>query len=123
MKYNSQKHHRRSIRLKEYDYSQPGGYFVTVCTQGHEHLFGEILDGEIKLNRYGEIVKECWHDLPNHYPCVKLDEFVVMPNHVHGIIIIMATVGAGLRPAPQVWTFILCKKNNVVASDLAIGIK
>jgi putative transposase len=97
MTYNPEIHHRRSIRLKEYDYSQSGAYFVTMCAWQRECLFGEIKDGEILLNAYGELVMKCWNDLPNHYHHARLDEFVVMPNHVHGII--MINVGAGLKPA------------------------
>ncbi len=97
MTYNPEIHHRRTIRLRDYDYSQAGAYFVTVCAWKKECLFGEIKDGEMLLNEYGEIVMKCWDDLPNHYQYTQLDEFVIMPNHVHGIIIL--NVGAGLKPA------------------------
>lgn len=93
--------YRRSIRLHGFDYGQPGAYFVTVCTRDRACLFGEVVEGEMVLNAFGAIVQECWQDLPNHYPHVGLYEFVVMPNHVHGIIPLTGeTVGAGLRPAP-----------------------
>jgi REP-associated tyrosine transposase len=98
MTYNPEIHHRRSIRLKEYDYSQSGAYFVTVCAWKEECLFGEIKNGEMLLNKYGGIVRNCWDDLPNHYQHAQLDEFVIMPNHVHGIIVLK--VGAGFKPAP-----------------------
>lgn len=88
MPYNPDIHHRRSIRLKGYDYSQQGAYFVTICTHQRNCLFGEIVDGEMKLNTNGEIAKGCWLSLPRHFQNVELDEFVVMPNHLHGIIII-----------------------------------
>jgi len=84
MKYNPKIHHRRSIRLKEYDYSQAGGYYLTIVTQNRECLFGEILDGKIILNKYGLIVKTIWNDLPNHYNHIKLDKYVIMPNYIHG---------------------------------------
>ena len=103
LKYDPHKHHRRSIRLKGYDYTQAGAYFVTICTQNRECLFGEVVDGVIRPNTHGAIVFEAWHDLPNHYPNVTLDAFVVMPNHVHGIIMLVtndAPVGAGFKPAP-----------------------
>ncbi len=87
---------RRSIRLKEYNYSQSGYYFVTVCARGRDFLFGDIVDGEMVLNEYGKILASCWHDLPDHYDNVELDRFIIMPNHVHAIII----VGAGL-PRPN----------------------
>jgi putative transposase len=90
---------RRSIRLKGYDYSQDGGYFVTVCAYGRECLFGQIENGQMQLNEYGEIVTDIWRNIPEHYQFVQLDEFVVMPNHIHGIIII-SKVGAGFKPAP-----------------------
>lgn len=85
---NSAENRRRGIRLKEYDYSQPGAYFITVCAYKRSRIFGEIADGEMKLNRYGEIVMECWHNLPNYEPHTELDAFVIMPNHVHGIVVI-----------------------------------
>jgi REP element-mobilizing transposase RayT len=97
MKYNPGIHHRRSIRLQGFDYSQAGAYFVSICTQNRECLFGEIVDGKMVLNDAGRIVQAVWDDLPNHYLDVELDECVVMPNHVHGIVVI---VGAGLKPAP-----------------------
>jgi putative transposase len=102
MAYDPQRHHRRSIRLKGYDYTQPGAYFITICTHGRECLFGEIIDGEMHLNEAGQIVVQTWQDLPNHVPNVQLDAFVVMPNHVHGIIIITdrtGGIGAGFKPA------------------------
>jgi len=87
-KFDPQKHHRRSIRLPGYDYSSAGAYYVTVVTQGRECLFGEIIDGEIYLTEYGEIVQKWWDEIPIHFPNVELGAFVVMPNHVHGIIFI-----------------------------------
>ena len=88
MKYNSHIHHRRSIRLKGYDYSQNGVYFVTICVQNRECLFGKIKNGEMILNNAGKMIEKYWHQIPEHYPNVILDVFVIMPNHVHGILII-----------------------------------
>ena len=88
MQYNPDKHHRRSIRLQGYDYSQPGIYFITICTKNHECLFGEILNGEMRLNEFGKIAHQCWLEIPQHFPHVQLDEFVVMPDHIHGIIVL-----------------------------------
>ena len=85
-----EKHHRRSIRLKGYDYAQEGVYFVTVCTQTRACLFGAVADGEMQLNNAGEIAKAAWDDMPARFPSVRLDAFIVMPNHVHGIIIVGA---------------------------------
>ncbi|WP_312825723.1 transposase [Epilithonimonas sp.] len=84
--YNPQKHHRQSIRLQGYDYSQEGLYFITICCQDRAHLFGRIVDGEMILNDAGSQSQECWQDIPNHFPNVVLHEFVIMPNHIHGII-------------------------------------
>jgi len=78
--------------LDEYDYSQPGHYFVTLCTKDRTHWFGEIKDGEIVLNEYGSILQKQWNWLPEQYPYVELDVFAVMPNHFHGVI---AIVGDG----------------------------
>ena len=92
---------RRRIRRSDIDYTRPGFYFVTICTKQKEEILGKIIIEGMDLNDYGRIVKECWMDLPNHYRCCRLHEFVVMPNHVHGIIEIAAgpNVGAGLKPA------------------------
>lgn len=87
--YNPQIHHRRSIRLAGYDYTQAGAYFITICTHDRQNLFGEIVDGEMVLNEYGRIVAACWLDLARHFPHITLGEWVVMPNHIHGIIVIV----------------------------------
>lgn len=89
MKFDPQKHHRRSIRLKGYDYSSAGAYFVTIVAWRREMLFGEVVDGEMRLNRNGYIVRDAWFDLMNHYRHVELGAFVIMPNHVHGIIVLV----------------------------------
>lgn len=93
MKYIPDIHHRRSIRLKHYDYSQAGAYFVTICTQNKEYLFGNVMHGEMILNEAGEMVKGVWHELPDRFSEIHIDEFIIMPNHIHGIISI---VGAPL---------------------------
>lgn len=97
MTFDPNKHHRRSIRLKGYDYSQNGAYFITICTYQKESLFGDVIDKEMILNGYGEVVKNGCESLLDHYPNIILDEYVVMPNHFHGIIIIdnNDVVGAG----------------------------
>lgn len=89
MKFDPQKHHRRSIRLKGYDYSSAGAYFVTIVTWQRECLLGDVVNGTMNLNRQGHIVHDAWFDLKNHYRHVELGEFVIMPNHVHGIIILV----------------------------------
>ncbi len=80
------KYRIETSRLNGYNYSKPGNYFITICTKDREPLFGEIIDEKIKLTEKGKIVSDCWYDLPNHYPNITLDEFIVMPNHIHGII-------------------------------------
>lgn len=145
MTYNPAIHHRRSIRLKGYDYSQAGMYFVTICVHGCENLFGEIVGGEnvgagskpapldgetsqpgksshtnraglesaptnespqpgessrMELNEYGKIVEYTWNDLINHIDGIELGEFIIMPNHIHFIIIIIGAIRVGLEPAP-----------------------
>ncbi len=79
-------YHRRSIRLNGYDYTQNGCYFLTICTRNRECLFGEIQNAEMFLSNIGEKVKDCWQEIPNHFPQIVLHEYVIMPNHVHGII-------------------------------------
>src|SRR2546423_12162335 len=85
---------RRSIRLPEYDYSAPALYFVTACTDGRRCLFGEVVGERMLPNAFGQIVESCWQGIPEHFPHIELDEFVVMPNHVHGIVGIVEPVGA-----------------------------
>jgi REP element-mobilizing transposase RayT len=80
--------YRRTIRLKGYDYSRDGGYFITICTSRRVHLFGEIKNQEIKLNRPGEIVEEWWRKLKDKFSGVDLDGYTIMPNHIHGIVIL-----------------------------------
>ncbi|MBS4000992.1 MAG: transposase [Desulfobulbaceae bacterium] len=82
------KYRIETARLTEYDYSQAGAYFITICTQNHNHIFGEIANGIIKLNEFGKIVEKCWFEIPIHFPNVSLDVFVIMPNHIHGIVMI-----------------------------------
>jgi putative transposase len=98
MNYDPDKHHRRSIRMRGYGYAQEGVYFVTVCAQDRQCLFGEVVDGEIRLNDAGRMVQAVWKELSIHYPGVEGDGFVVMPNHIHGVIIL---VGAGPRACPD----------------------
>jgi len=92
---------RRSIRLREYDYSRTGAYFVTVCTQNRECLFGKIVDEQMVLNNVGRVVVSCWENTPNMRPNVELDEFILMPNHIHAIVVITKSIGRGvLQYAP-----------------------
>ena len=89
IKFDPQKHHRRSIRLKNYDYSQEGAYYVTIVTWRREFLFGEIVNQEMMLSPYGEIVQKWWEEIPVHFSNVETGAFVIMPNHVHGVIYIL----------------------------------
>ncbi|QUW01469.1 transposase [Chloracidobacterium sp. MS 40/45] len=96
MRYDPERHHRRSIRLKDYDYTRMGAYFVTLCTRNRTCLFGEIVAGEMRLNEYGEIVQEEWFRSAEIRREIVLfsDEFVVMPNHIHGIVRIVESPNA-----------------------------
>jgi len=98
MRFHPERHHRRSIRLKGYDYRQAGAYFVTICTQDRAFLFGQVVHDEMQLNDAGKMVYDVWNDLPAFYPGVQTDAFIVMPNHIHGIIIL---VGADLPVGPD----------------------
>jgi len=98
MKYDPGIHHRRSIRLKNYDYSRRGLYFITICTQNRLCSFGGIKKGEIILNDAGKMIKTVWDEIPVYYQRFNVHEFIVMPNHIHGIIQIASNpnlVGAG----------------------------
>ena len=93
------KYRIESTRLKDYDYSRNGAYFVTICTKNSMHLFGSIVDQKLIPNRQAEVVTECWLGLPAHYTNCVLDKFIIMPNHVHGIIIIDNEIAeTGLKP-------------------------
>ena len=107
------KYRIESTRLKDWDYSTPSSYFITIVTNNRKHLFGKINNGEMILNDLGKIVNDCWSDLPNHYGNIVLDEFVIMPNHIHSVIIITEnetnnikmiapTVETGLRPVSTI---------------------
>ncbi len=93
-KFDPQKHHRRSIRLKGYDYSQAGAYYVTIVAWRRECLFGEVVNGEMRLNKIGKIVEWEWRELPKRLSYVTLGAHMVMPNHFHGILFIHENVGA-----------------------------
>jgi putative transposase len=94
MKFDPDKHARRSIRLCGYDYTKVGTYFITACIYQRQCLLGDVVNGNMVLNEYGDIVQACWDDIHAHFPNAKLDAFVVMPNHVHGIIVLQHAVNA-----------------------------
>jgi len=117
MPYDPDIHHRHSIRLRGYDYSQPGTYYVTVCTQKKKHIFGEVVEGEMSANDCCRIVARAWQDLPGRFPHITLDEFVVMPNHVHGIIIV-----GGRQAAPKLGDIIRAfKSSSAIAVNQALA--
>jgi putative transposase len=96
-----QKHRPRSIRLKDYDYSQAGAYFITVCAHTKEYLFGNVVDGRMQLSKWGCIVNEFWKGIPLHFQNIEIDASVVMPNHIHAIIFIGEFGRGGVSP-PEV---------------------
>jgi putative transposase len=93
-KFDPHRHHRKSIRIKEFDYTQAGAYFVTIVTYQRDCLFGKIENGIMVLNDFGKIADECWRAIPEHFPFIELGAYVVMPNHVHGVIVIRADESA-----------------------------
>ena len=121
-------HHRRSIRLPHYDYAQPRGYFIALCTQNRACLFDDIIKGKMVLNDAGIMVEKCWNEIPQHFANVILDEHAIMPNHFHGIImidcdIVGANVGANnyspLRYANGKWA--RQKQLGPLSVDLKLG--
>ncbi len=96
-----EKRHRRSIRLRDYDYSRAGAYFITVCTKGQELLFGEVNDGEVELNEFGRMAAEEWLNSARIRIEIELDAWIVMPNHIHGIVIIVNKRCRGDRPVAR----------------------
>lgn len=100
MKFNPDIHHRKSLRLKHYDYRQNGLYFITICCKDRQCLFGNIVANEMNLNNLGEMVRECWLKIPNYYSQVNLHQFVIMPNHIHGIIEIASNENWGECNSP-----------------------
>jgi REP element-mobilizing transposase RayT len=112
VRYDPNKHRRRSIRLQSYDYTQAGAYFVTICTQHRECLLGAIVEGDMVLNDAGCLIQAVWQRLPQRFPTIELGAYGVMPNHFHAIVILVVTspmdapsvdaqaVGASLVDAP-----------------------
>jgi len=118
MKYNPDIHHRRCIRLKDYDYSQAGLYFVTLCCDERKCRFGRIENGEMIMNEYGVIAHNEWINLTERFVQIEMDVFQIMPNHIHGIISIRAgAIRAGASPAPTVPT----NDDGFVGATLAVA--
>jgi putative transposase len=125
--YDPKIHSRRSIRLREYDYSQNGYYYVTICTRDRKCWFGNVVNGKMKLSGIGEIVKQCWDTIQQHFDDVILDEMVIMPNHLHGIIVINGNNGQPynalccrglINQTPTTTKWILQKTQNMVLGKI-----
>lgn len=101
MPYDPEQHQRRSIRLQGYDYSSPGYYFVTACTQRRRTMYGVVVDAEMQLNDAGRMVEHWWHGLAEKFAQVDLDEHITMPNHFHGIIVTVDRRRGAPRCAPS----------------------
>jgi len=92
---------RRSVRVGSFDYSAPGAYFVTICALDRACLFGAVEGDEVSLSACGEIVRSCWDEIPVHFPGVEIDAFIVMPNHLHGILVIASSTVGALHATPS----------------------
>ncbi len=114
-------YHRRSIRLTGYDYTQNGNYFLTICTRNRECLFGEVHDGRIYLSNYGRIVNECWQKIPDHFPQIILHEYVIMPNHVHGIIEMHNNTDTNIRDESVVGAAVGANNTGMCADTTDVG--
>jgi REP element-mobilizing transposase RayT len=110
MPYNPDIHHRRSIRLKDYDYTQAGAYFITICTKQKQCIFGDIKNGEMRLNALGAIADRCWQQIPIHFPNTALDIYIIMPNHLHSILWILESSSKNKEPR---------KFGNIVTGSIA----
>ena len=118
MPYNPQIHHRKSIRLKGYDYAQAGLYFITICCQNHISYFGHIQNGEMILNDAGKMIETEWLNLKNRFPNIQLHEFVTMPNHFHGILEI---VGVPLGDAQNINLQNVDAQNEMVLNEMVLN--
>ncbi len=105
MKYEPDLYHRKSIRLKNYNYSQAGAYYITIITRNRQCLFGNINDGKMMMNNAGKMIQTIWDEMPIYYDNIEIDAFIVMPNHIHGIINI---VGTGPCACPDNYNHEIC---------------
>lgn len=125
--------YRGTIRLKGYDYSQSGMYFITVCTENRENLFGNIVNGKTILNNIGNMIEKLWNKIPERFNMVELGAFQIMPNHLHGVINIVPTVGAtlvvahssraGIKPAPTTIGDIIGAFKSLTTHEYITGVK
>ena len=118
MSYNPKIHHRRSIRLKGYDYSQAGAYFITICCKNRLCRFGDIIENEMALNEYGQIAYNEWIKLSERFTNFELDVFQIMPNHMHGIIV-LNNVGATLAVAQN---GVVAQNDDIPQNDMVADI-
>lgn len=88
MPYDPQRHHRRSIRLRGHDYATSGAYFVTICVLGRERILGKVVEGSVRLSLFGAMAEDVWRSMPRHFPRATLDAFVVMPDHIHALVVL-----------------------------------
>jgi len=100
-------HHYKKRRLQNYNYGKNGYYFITICTKNRKPFFGKIINDKMKLSNIGKIAQQCYREIPNHFNNVKLDEYVIMPDHIHGIIMINNGVVGGALVATYDYTTIL----------------
>lgn len=117
------KKRRRSLRLPQYDYAQPGAYFITICTQNRVCLFGDAVAGVVHLNSAGQLAATMWHDLPARFAGIEMDAFVVMPNHLHGLIVLKDaqtanTPGAAATAAPTIGAVVGAFKSSFTVAYL-----
>jgi len=119
VKFDPQRHHRRSIRLPEYDYAQAGAYYVTIVAWHRECLFGEMVDKEMMLSRFGLVAKQQWEKLPNRFPNIELGAYMIMPNHIHGIISIAKR--RGTVPVPKKYGVNEISNDNDISSEIQGG--
>ncbi len=110
------KYRIKSMRLLNYNYASTGYYFITICVRNHELLFGNIIDNKMALFDAGKIIKKFWLEIPQHFDNVELDEFIIMPNHIHGIIIIINNCNRRDEAMPRLYT-----RNNTPADTPANG--
>jgi REP element-mobilizing transposase RayT len=114
--------YRKSIRLPFYDYSGGGFYFVTLCTSDWEPIFGKVEDGKMKMNEFGQSAEFVWDEIPQHFPNVEIDAFVIMPNHVHGVIVIKEN-GNIVKPTRAQHAAPLRNKNGSKSGSLGVIVR
>ena len=117
-----EKYHRRSIRLQGFDYSQAGYYFVTICTKEKTHYFGKITHGKMLQSIVGGFVYRCLLNIPKHYPNVPLDEYVIMPNHIHVIIVIKQVGVQNFEPLQNRYRHIIQYSLGSIIRGFKIGV-